>query len=56
MIFLVTSPLGLAVKKSEYLRYIKEAAERGWKEYPGVIEQWKKNVNPSVLWDNLWVF
>ncbi len=40
----------IAVKKQEYLRYIKEAAERGWKDYPAVIEQWKKKLSPSVLW------
>jgi hypothetical protein len=37
-------------KKSDYLRYIKQAAELGWKEYPEVIENWKRNINPSVLW------
>jgi len=49
-LFLFISYPSSAVKKEEYLRYIKEAAERGWKEYPAVIDQWKKNVKPSVLW------
>lgn len=36
--------------KRDYLTYIQQAAELGWQEYPGVIENWKKNVNPNVLW------
>lgn len=36
--------------KKDYLTYIQQAAELGWQEYPGVIEQWKKNINPSLLW------
>jgi len=36
--------------KSDYMRYIKQAAELGWKEYPEVIEKWKKDVKPSILW------
>ncbi len=28
--------------KSDYLRYIKIAADRGWQDYPRSIEDWKK--------------
>jgi hypothetical protein len=50
VLFLLTTTLVYSVKKHEYLRYIREAAETGWKEYPTVVEQWKKNINPSILW------
>jgi hypothetical protein len=36
--------------KSDYLRYIKNAAEIGWREYPQVIEKWKKAPNHHELW------
>jgi hypothetical protein len=36
--------------RSDYMRYIEQAAELGWKEYPEVIEKWKRNFNPSILW------
>jgi hypothetical protein len=36
--------------KKDYLTYIQQAAELGWQEYPGVIDNWKNNVNPNVLW------
>lgn len=36
--------------KKGYLTYIHQAAELGWQEYPGVIENWKKNVSPKLLW------
>ncbi len=36
--------------KSDYLSLIKQAANEGWKEYPRVIENWKKTAKPSELW------
>lgn len=36
--------------KSDYLNHIKHAADFGWKEYPQVIENWKKTTRPSELW------
>ena len=36
--------------KSDYLRYVKRAAEAGWEEYPRVVANWKQNVKPSELW------
>jgi hypothetical protein len=36
--------------KKDYLTYIQQAAELGWQEYPGVIENWKKTAIPNVLW------
>ena len=36
--------------KSEYLNYIKTAAGEAWKEYPQVIERWKKSPNHHELW------
>ncbi len=40
----------LYAQKSQYLDEIKKSAEKGWKEYPDVIAQWKKNTKPSILW------
>lgn len=37
-------------QKATYLQYIEAAAEAGWEAYPQVIENWKVNVDPSVLW------
>ena len=37
-------------QKSVYLEQIKASAEKGWRDYPGEIEQWKKDYQPSVLW------
>lgn len=36
--------------KSDYLRYIKIAADKGWQEYPQIIERWKKSPNHHELW------
>ncbi|PYV16373.1 MAG: hypothetical protein DMG07_07970 [Acidobacteria bacterium] len=36
--------------RSEYLAYIKRAAEEGWKEYPQVLARWKQAPNLSELW------
>ncbi len=36
--------------KSDYLRYVKIAAERGWRDYPQSIEDWKKKQNHHELW------
>ncbi len=40
----------LYAQKSQYLDEIKKSAEKGWKEYPDVIAQWKKNTKPNILW------
>jgi hypothetical protein len=37
-------------QKSIYLDQIKTAAEKGWHDHPALIEQWKKDYQPSVLW------
>jgi hypothetical protein len=36
--------------KTDYLSYIKHAADLGWKEYPQAVENWKKTTQPSELW------
>src|SRR5678816_1175980 len=38
------------VRKADYLRYIKDAAESGLKESPTVIANWKRDTKPSELW------
>lgn len=45
---LVTN-LSLA-QKSVYLEEIKKAAEKGWQEYPALIDNWKKTTKPNILW------
>ncbi|MEK6572308.1 MAG: hypothetical protein AABZ61_13115, partial [Bacteroidota bacterium] len=50
LIIAMTTTTNSQTMKSDYLRYIKQAAELGWKEYPEVVDKWKKNINPSVLW------
>jgi hypothetical protein len=47
IIFTISSALS---QKSIYLSAIKEAAERGWRENPRIIEQWKKTTRPNILW------
>lgn len=37
-------------QKSAYLNAIKDAAERGWRDNPQIIEQWKKTTRPNILW------
>jgi hypothetical protein len=37
-------------RKSDYLRFIKQAAETGWAESPRVIANWKRDTKPSELW------
>ena len=40
----------LYAQKTLYLDEIKKSAEKGWKEYPEVIAQWKATTKPNVLW------
>ena len=40
----------LYAQKAQYLDEIKKSAEKGWKEYPEVIAQWKATTKPNVLW------
>ena len=37
-------------QKALYLAAIKDAAEQGWRESPQILEQWKKNTKPNILW------
>ena len=48
-IFFVSIPVAQA-QKAEYVRYIRAAAEAGWEANPEIIDRWKNNVDPSVLW------
>src|SRR5262245_32440313 len=43
-------PTQAQVRKGDYLRYIKDAAEAGLKESPTVIANWKRDTKPSELW------
>jgi len=42
--------LAVNAQKSAYFDYIQHTAETNWERYPEVIERWKSNVDPSVLW------
>lgn len=48
VLILITS-LSFA-QKSRYLEEIKKAAEKGWQEYPALIDNWKKTTKPNILW------
>jgi hypothetical protein len=37
-------------QKSLYLEEIRKAAEKGWKDNPGLVAQWKKAAEPNKLW------
>ena len=37
-------------QRSAYFDYIKHTADTNWERYPDIIERWKTNVDPSVLW------
>lgn len=39
-----------SAQKSVYLSAIKDVVERGWRDNPRIIEEWKKNVTPNPLW------
>ncbi|MEM8487186.1 MAG: hypothetical protein AAF564_16655 [Bacteroidota bacterium] len=41
---------GTHAQKSDYMAYIKKAADDGWTNNPAIIERWKDRVDPSVLW------
>lgn len=52
LLFAVLIPLqGQAQsQKAEYLDYIRRAAAQGERDYPALIENWKRNVDPNPLW------
>jgi hypothetical protein len=37
-------------QKAQYLSYVIETADEAWDAYPQLIEQWRREVNPYVLW------
>lgn len=37
-------------QKALYLEAIKDAAEQGWRDNPRILEQWKANTKPNILW------
>jgi len=49
-LFLFLFVLDTFAQKSVYLEEIKKAAEKGWQEYPALIDNWKKTTKPNVLW------
>ena len=49
-LLLLSATLQAQTRKSDYLRYIKQAADTGWNEYPQVIARWKQSIQPSELW------
>jgi hypothetical protein len=48
LLFTLTTPA--QTLKSDYLRYLKIAADRGWADAPAVIERWKRETKPNELW------
>jgi hypothetical protein len=49
-LFLTTLNAQAQTLKSDYLRYLKIAADRGWADAPAIIERWKRETKPSELW------
>ena len=37
-------------QRAIYREEIKKAAEKGWREYPALIDRWKKTTRDNVLW------
>jgi len=49
VLLLLPAQFSLA-QKEVYLDEIQKAAEKGWNQYPPLIEEWKRNTRESVLW------
>jgi hypothetical protein len=39
-----------SAQKARYLVEIRSAAEKGWRDIPGILQHWRENPNHSVLW------
>ncbi len=37
-------------QQQRYLAEITKSAEKGWRDYPRLIEEWKQRYKPSILW------
>jgi len=48
----MVGPLGVSAwaQRAVYLQEIRRAAEKGWRDNPGVIERWKATSAPNILW------
>lgn len=40
----------LSAQKGMYLEEIKKSVEKGWRDHPASIEQWKRTHEPNILW------
>ncbi len=47
---IAASAAQLCAQRQIYFDEIKRSAERGWRENPALVEQWKKTARPNVLW------
>ena len=50
LLVVMVAACSLHAQKAAYLEAIKQSAEQGWKDYPGVIERWKSGVKGYTLW------
>lgn len=50
MMLVLMCSTALFAQKALYLAEIKKAVEKGWRDYPASVEQWKRTHEPSVLW------
>jgi hypothetical protein len=50
MMVLLSVPCTLYAQKDLYLSEIKKAEERGWRENPRIVQQWRTTSKPNVLW------
>jgi hypothetical protein len=49
-VFLCSLVVQAQTLKSDYLRYIKIAADKGWADNAQALENWRKTTKPSDLW------
>ena len=50
LLCLIAASSQLYAQKRQYLEEIKRSAERGWKENPAIVAEWKRSTRPNVLW------
>lgn len=50
IILLSVMTAAAVAQKAMYLEEIRKSAEKGWQDYPGWIEQWKRSQKSNILW------
>src|SRR4030067_3850517 len=50
ILVLVLTASAARAQKAVYLEEVKKAADRGWREMPRILEDWKKTSRSHILW------